>query len=610
MQHRRALFACLVWAAGCGPPTTGDEDGSGPAADLTMPPPGSDLSGMGADGCVLGTHDHCSSCNDECAGNFQCCGGKCVPLSDPMNCGTCGKVCSYPNAEARCDGTYTCGILNCNDGFSNCDGQEANGCEQNTGTDLAHCGMCDTPCKQGANTTAAVCTNGACGYAACLPNFGDCNKMVSDGCERDLASDIFNCGMCLKNCPVPAHTTAAACANGACGYAACVANYADCDKNPATGCESSVLSDGNNCGKCGTVCVSACKGGVCGTLVQIAVGDDFGCGRFKDGTASCWGLNFNGQLGDGSNLTRPTPAPVLNLTNVAELSAGGTHVCARLNDLTVRCWGNNQHGQLGDATVMQRTQPVTSIAQNVLGLAGGDQFTCARFGNGQAGCWGYNFWGQLGDGTTNESHAPVAVSGLTTVAEVVAGLGHACARLNDATVRCWGLNNKGQLGDGTLNESHVPVAVKNLTGVVQLTAGTDFTCARLGDKTARCWGANDRGQLGDGTMVDQKLPVQVKGITIVQIAAGAQHACAIGDDNLAGITCWGYNMNGQVGDGTMVNRGAPTGVFGLGAQLEGGLSHTCALLVDGTLYCWGANVVGQLGDGTMMDRNKPTLTRW
>jgi alpha-tubulin suppressor-like RCC1 family protein len=60
----------------------------------------------------------------------------------------------------------------------------------------------------------------------------------------------------------------------------------------------------------------------------------------------------------------------------------------------------------------------------------------------------------------------------------------------------------------------------------------------------------------------------------------------------------------------MVNRGAPTGVFGLGAQLEGGLSHTCALLVDGTLYCWGANVVGQLGDGTMMDRNKPTLTRW
>src|SRR5438128_10932434 len=122
--------------------------------------------------------------------------------------------------------------------------------------------------------------------------------------------------------------------------------------------------------------------------------------------------------------------------------------------------------------------------------------------------------------------------------------------MNGSTANCWGTNGSGQLGDGTTTQRQRPVAVRNaantgsLTGVTQLSVRGNHSCARLSDGTARCWGRNANGQVGDGTTVQRLLPVVVKnsantgpltGVSVVY--AGAPHSCARLRD--APAQCWG-----------------------------------------------------------------------
>ena len=92
--------------------------------------------------------------------------------------------------------------------------------------------------------------------------------------------------------------------------------------------------------------------------------------------------------------------------------------------------------------------------------------------------------------------------------------------------------------------------------------------------------------------------------SIAGIAIGWEHGCAL--STTGGVTCWGYNQFGQLGDGTLVSRRAagPAAVEGA-IQVVAGELHTCALLGDGTIRCWGRNANGQLGDGTTTDSPNP-----
>ena len=46
-------------------------------------------------------------------------------------------------------------------------------------------------------------------------------------------------------------------------------------------------------------------------------------------------------------------------------------------------------------------------------------------------------------------------------------------------------------------------------GVVEVAAGAEHACARGGDGSVWCWGANSEGQLGDGTRLARLAPIQV-----------------------------------------------------------------------------------------------------
>jgi alpha-tubulin suppressor-like RCC1 family protein len=350
--------------------------------------------------------------------------------------------------------------------------------------------------------------------------------------------------------------------------------------------------------------------------VAVAAGGGHTCALLADDTGRCWGANGSGELGNGTTSVSRTPTTVAGgggSVTARAVAAGGSHTCALRANSTISCWGHNFVGQLGDGTTTDRSSPVSvSGLTNAVAIVAGGFHTCAILAAGTARCWGANNQGELGDGTTTSRLSPVSVSGLTNAVAVAAGGTHTCALLADGKARCWGANDSGQVGAGhTSPLGSPPVSVTGLTNAVAITAGADHTCALLADGTVRCWGRNSEGQLGDGTTTDRSSPVSVAGLSnAVAITAGADHTCALLADGTA--RCWGFNTDGELGEGTSsLPRSVPSTVSGLtnAGGIAGGANHTCALAAAGNEYCWGYNVNGQLGDNTTSQRLTPVAVK-
>ncbi|MBL8600472.1 MAG: hypothetical protein JNK72_00965 [Myxococcales bacterium] len=212
---------------------------------------------------LCATSDGVTACSSGCASGQQRCDGACSnPQSDVLNCGTCGTVCAAVANATRACTSGRCGFT-CNAGFADCDANPANGCEVFTGTDPRHCGACGTVCQGGANATA-VCNLGRCALD-CAAGFADCDGNPANGCEVDTRSTTAHCGVCGRVCAMGANA-AARCTQGAC-ESSCNAGFADCDANVGNGCEVTLANNPAHCGACGNVCPSGvCANGRCGEL--------------------------------------------------------------------------------------------------------------------------------------------------------------------------------------------------------------------------------------------------------------------------------------------------------------------------------------------------------
>jgi alpha-tubulin suppressor-like RCC1 family protein len=354
-------------------------------------------------------------------------------------------------------------------------------------------------------------------------------------------------------------------------------------------------------------------------VTRITAGASHTCAVQADGTIDCWGSNFFGQVGDGSNTDRNKPTGVSGITDATAIAAGAFHTCAVRADGTGQCWGIGNTGALGNGGTSDSNAPVpVSGLSNAAAVTAGSGDSCAVLSSGTMRCWGFNSMGQLGDGTSGTNRTtPVTVcatgSGggcpaLSGVAHAEAGSGHTCAALADGSARCWGGNSNGQIGNGSNTNSSLPQTVFGLSllGVVQISSGNNHTCVRTTPGDVYCWGANPNGQLGDGTTTYRSEPGLVPGLSdVVAVSAGGYHTCALQADST--VRCWGWNAYGQLGDGTNSSRFLPVAVPGLSnaVGVSAGGEHTCALLADGAVRCWGHNFAGQLGDGTSSDRSLP-----
>jgi len=232
--------------------------------------------------------------------------------------------------------------------------------------------------------------------------------------------------------------------------------------------------------------------------------------------------------------------------------------------------------------------------------------------------WGDGRNGQTGIGsysivtTPQPVVAPWSASGRKAIA-VAANTMHSLILLDEGTVSATGSGPLGALGNGTTGQTPTPVAVVPSAAwsgkkVVAIAAGYLHSLSALDDGSVWAWGRNDEGELGDGTTVQKLTPVQVlapaawSGKKVVAIAAGYLHSLAALDDGT--IWAWGYNGMGQLGDGTTVQRTTPVQVLQPGAwagkqvaTLASGAYHSLVNMDDGSVWAWGYNWYGQLGDG-------------
>lgn len=248
-----------------------------------------DCNGLPDDGCetfVQTDRNNCGQCGNVCPDGVGCnegkcgcppgmtdCGGYCTYTdSDDFNCGACRRVCRPqfpppelpPNTDTGCV-FGKCDELKCVQGFADCNGDikdpQGDGCEVEVERpigdgliDPEHCGACDKKCAPGVECMRLTKGDVVCG---CRANETRCQTPGNE-CV-DISTDPKHCGLCNHACPfvdLRGVHQIATCVSGICGTE-CEPGWADCNGNPADGCETNISYDGANCGACGNRCNSA-----------------------------------------------------------------------------------------------------------------------------------------------------------------------------------------------------------------------------------------------------------------------------------------------------------------------------------------------------------------
>ncbi len=410
----------------------------------------------------------------------------------------------------------------------------------------------------------------------------------------------------------------------------------------------------------------------------VAVGNNNSLAIKTNGTLWAWGFNSSGQIGDGTIVNKSSPIQIGTLTNWNKISAFNSHVLATKNDNSLWAWGKGSNGRLGDSTSTTKSSPVQigTLTDWMLISAGSDHSAAIKT-NGTLWIWGTGGVGAIGNSSTVSRSSPVQIGTLTDWAFVHAGEEKTTAIKTNGTLWAWGLNNSGEFMDGTATNKSSPVQIGTATNWSQVASGTaaiialkndssvygsgDFTGTagllypyflptniassptQIGSLTswrdvyASCsygvsyalqtngslwaWGHVNSAGIGSSNSGSGYIhsPVQVgtgtrwSNIAVFGHGTGATTLATQTDGTLWG---WGYNNDGQIGDGTTSAKYSPVQVGSLTdwSKVASGSGHSMAIKVDGTLWVWGASTTGQLGDGTLVAKSSPiqlgTATDW
>jgi len=265
-------------------------------------------------------------------------------------------------------------------------------------------------------------------------------------------------------------------------------------------------------------------------IVQVAMGQYFGCARSAAGLVYCWGANNYGQLGDGSatTVTRNSASAVSGINGTAgnsavSVSAGLRHACAAMDDGTVRCWGYNGSGSIGPAVAVNSTQttPVTVTGiTTATQVEAGYASTCAILSTGALQCWGtggglgYNSTtcsggsgvcpvpAQFGsfDGSDSDKRA-ISVG----IAFNAGGYSSTCAVAESGKIYCSFFASVGAR-DGA------PAQVSGVTDAVAISGAQTDVCFTTTTGSVRCFGSQTNSEFGSGSAGAVNSPVTLNNL--------------------------------------------------------------------------------------------------
>ncbi len=498
-------------------------------------------------------------------------------LMDVANCGSCGNACS--------GATPVCGMVGGSPACATgCSGAEVRcgGTCTSTDTDVMNCGTCMNRCSLPRAT--AACAAGSCRIASCDPGYADCNGNPADGCEVNTLTDPMRCGSCTNACNLA--NAVEGCSAGSCTVASCDPGFGDCDRAAANGCEINLQTDVTRCGTCSNTCnltraTEACVAGACAVASCDA------------GYGNCDGVASNGcEVNLQTDVTHcgmcPTACPACH-----SCSSG---TCTPQSDLT-SCSGGRC---VGAACCSGCTASVVGVqmcypgnVDTACGRAGASCTACGRCatcvggvctpvangtacsGAGTAGlCYGGSCCSGCWDGTTCRAGTTDAQCGIS---------GAACV---DCPCFC-----------GTTQVCDV--------GTFRLVdAGYDHSCVVYDDGPSDyvyCWGDNTDGQLGIASIGGTSTPRPVMAGTFTlgatgTLSLGEFHTVATGI--MTDTHAWGQNTRGQLGLGSAgAPVASPTMISASTNNVRAGGQHSC-WTSGSTFQCWGRNDQGQLGLGS------------
>jgi alpha-tubulin suppressor-like RCC1 family protein len=344
---------------------------------------------------------------------------------------------------------------------------------------------------------------------------------------------------------------------------------------------------------------------------EIYSGGQYTIGKQNDGTLFAWGRNLEGQLGNGTTTGTNTPTQINSAinNNWDKIDTGLFHVLAVKTDGTLWAWGDNSNGQLGNNSTKSSSIPIQiGTDTDWKNVSAGQQFSIAVKKNGTLWAWGYNFFNQLGDGSTINKYIPTKIGTDNDWNMISTGFQHSLALKSDGSLWSWGSNSDGQIGDATTTDKSIPTKIGNENNWQDIRAGLLHSIALKTNGTLWSWGNSSNGRLGRPvTTSNKRFPNQIGTDNDWQtISAGGSFCMAIKTNGT--LWAWGENLYGSLGTG---NNNAVYSPLQIGLETDWtniscGNLHSASLKNNG-IVLWGWNAEGQIGDGTSNNKLVPTV---
>ena len=340
------------------------------------------------------------------------------------------------------------------------------------------------------------------------------------------------------------------------------------------------------------------------------------------GVVEHWGTFFGGAKGVNYD-TRTAPTPVSLPGQVAQIATSNSTEYALLTNGALYAWGLGAQGELGDGKRADSfTRPVrvrfpkgVKIASIPIDVEPFDS-AIAIDTKGNVWGWGHNGGGELCMGNHKTYLTPVKLP-LSHVTTAAGASNHDIYDANGTVYAC-GQNLAGSLGDGTMRNSTRPVRVARLNGslVTELVTAFANSGALLSNGQYYDWGYDGNGQLGDGNVgknSDVPVLVPLPG-PVMQVAQGGSiwgNGQTMVILSGGSMYSWGANSSYQLGTGTPIQTGSPVRFYAppgvTYAQLATGSATSYAVTTAGQVYAWGISLVGQVGNGTYHTARSPVL---